>query len=202
MCAHLLAPTISAREARHLFLSIHHIITSAPPRCAPTQPRHRGAFHRARPAVVLSLHHTPAPPPAILPLHGHRPAAAFPVGRLLHRSCAPLRSIELCVDGPSFVQIASRCCAESACCKRMLSVPCVLEVCCKCFHTDVTKVDLDVPYVLQWLYSYVVSVCCKYFICFFRCMLQMFYLDLAYVCNDFKAFSGVLQEFRTYVASV
>ena len=53
--------------------------------------------------------------------------------------------------------------------------------------------------MLQWLYTYVTKVCSKCFICFFRCilqvcltgccicfthMLQVFYLDVAYVCNE------------------
>jgi DNA-directed RNA polymerase subunit N (RpoN/RPB10) len=35
-------------------------------------------------------------------------------------------------------------------------------------------------WMLQWLYAYVVSVCFKCFSCFKR-MLQVFYLDVAYV---------------------
>jgi len=46
------------------------------------------------------------------------------------------------------------------------------------FHLDVAKVDL-VLYMSQWLYTYVASVCFKYFSCFKR-MLQVFYLDIAY----------------------
>jgi hypothetical protein len=34
--------------------------------------------------------------------------------------------------------------------------------------------------MLQWLYTYVASICSKCFNCF-RCMLQAFYLDVAYV---------------------
>jgi hypothetical protein len=34
--------------------------------------------------------------------------------------------------------------------------------------------------MLQWLYTYVVRVCLKYFICFKR-ILQVFYLNIAYV---------------------
>jgi hypothetical protein len=32
--------------------------------------------------------------------------------------------------------------------------------------------------------------------------LQVFHLDVAYVCNDFQVFLGILQVFQTYVASV
>jgi hypothetical protein len=73
------------------------------------------------------------------------------------------------------------------------------------FHMDVAKVDADVAYVAM-----VVNVCCKHlfqmFHLFFpmyvasvlsRCcicfthMLQVFYLDAAYVHNGFKVFLGV-----------
>jgi hypothetical protein len=54
---------------------------------------------------------------------------------------------------------------------------------------------------------HVESVCFRCFIYIY--ILQVFYLyfakidlDIAYVCNDFQGFSGVLQMFRTYVASV
>ena len=33
-------------------------------------------------------------------------------------------------------------------------------------------------------------------------MLYVFYLDIAYACNGFQVFSGVLQVLQTYVASV
>jgi hypothetical protein len=57
--------------------------------------------------------------------------------------------------------------------------------------------------MLQWLYTYVANVCSQCFICVFRRMLQeclseccicfthmleMFYVDVAYVCNGFKCF--------------
>jgi hypothetical protein len=73
------------------------------------------------------------------------------------------------------------------------------------FHMDVAKVDWNVVYVAM-----VVHVCCTpIFINFFRhmlqvclseCyiyfthMLQVFYLDVSYVCNDFQVFSGVFCE--------
>jgi hypothetical protein len=48
--------------------------------------------------------------------------------------------------------------------------------------------------MLQWLYTYVLSVGFKYFICF-RHMLQVFHLDvakvdldIAYICKCFKCF--------------
>ena len=64
--------------------------------------------------------------------------------------------------------------------------------------------------MLQWLYTYVVNVCSQCFICFFRrmlqvclsrcCisfthMLQVFYLDVMYVCNDFQVFLSVFASF-------
>jgi hypothetical protein len=55
---------------------------------------------------------------------------------------------------------------------------------------------------------HVTSVCFKCFRCFIR-MLRVFYLnaakldlDVACVYNGFLVFSGVLQVFQTYVASV
>jgi hypothetical protein len=46
----------------------------------------------------------------------------------------------------------------------------------------VAKVD-RILHMLQWLYTYVASVYFKCFICFFRRMLQVFYLDVAYVSH-------------------
>jgi hypothetical protein len=61
-------------------------------------------------------------------------------------------------------------------------------------------------HMLQWLYTYVVSSCSQCFICFsdvcckcvyldvayvFAHMMQVFYLDVSYVYNGFKCFSGV-----------
>jgi len=46
---------------------------------------------------------------------------------------------------------------------------CMLHV----FHLDIVKVD-RVLYMLQWLYTYVVGVCFKYFRCFKR-VLQVFF---------------------------
>jgi hypothetical protein len=81
---------------------------------------------------------------------------------------------------------------------------------------DVAKVDRDVAYIAM-----VIHACCKslfqMFHLFLRCMLQVFYLDVAYVsricykcfyldvayaCNDFQVFLSVLQVLQTYVASV
>jgi hypothetical protein len=82
--------------------------------------------------------------------------------------------------------------------------------------------------MLLGLYTYVVNVCSRCFICFFRCMLQMclsrccicfihilqvFYLDAAYVCNGFQVLQVFFQVFsdscfkcficlQIYVASV
>jgi hypothetical protein len=61
----------------------------------------------------------------------------------------------------------------------------VADVCCKYFHLDFAKVDLDVAYtcMLQALFSSV-----------FRCLirlLQVFHLNVVYVCNVFQVFLGV-----------
>jgi hypothetical protein len=57
-------------------------------------------------------------------------------------------------------------------------------------------------HMLQWLYTYVASVC---FSCFKR-MLQAFYLDVAYVALAIhvccKCMFQMFQLFQTYVASV
>ena len=41
-------------------------------------------------------------------------------------------------------------------------------------------------HMFQWLYTYAVRVCSKCFICFRR-MLQVFYLDVAFVANVSEA---------------
>jgi hypothetical protein len=51
------------------------------------------------------------------------------------------------------------------------------------------------------IYVHVVSVCFKCFSCFI-CLLQVFHLDVAYVCNDFKCFPCVLQVFHLGVVKV
>jgi hypothetical protein len=69
----------------------------------------------------------------------------------------------------------------------------VSNVCCKWFI-----------WMLQWLYTYVVSVCFKYFSCFKR-ILQVFY-DVAYVVLAIhiccKCMFQMFQLFQTYIASV
>jgi hypothetical protein len=83
----------------------------------------------------------------------------------------------------------------------VLSVRCFRDM-LQVFRMDVAKVDWNVTYVAM-----AVHVCCTpIFISFFRhmlqvclsecCiyfthMLQVFYLDVVYVCNDFQVFSGV-----------
>jgi hypothetical protein len=78
----------------------------------------------------------------------------------------------------------------------VLNVSSILHVCCKCF--------IYILHMLQWLYTYVASICFKWFICFRR-MLQVFYLDVAYVtvaihlyCNCifkyFTCFKHMLQQ--------
>jgi hypothetical protein len=77
-------------------------------------------------------------------------------------------------------------------CTYVSNVSYVLEVCCKCFYLNVAKVDLNVAY------TYMLQV----YRCFIR-LLQVFHLDVAYVCNDFqvffrcfcKCFKRMFQEF-------
>jgi hypothetical protein len=56
----------------------------------------------------------------------------------------------------------------------------------------------NVSSVFQIFVASVLSGCC---VCFTR-MLQVFYIDVAYVCNGFQEFLTVLQVFQTHVASV
>ena len=70
--------------------------------------------------------------------------------------------------------------------------------------------------MLQWLYTYIANVCSQCFICvfgrivasviwmlhMFTHMLQLFYLDIAYVFNCFQVFLGVFKVFQKYVSSV
>jgi len=81
------------------------------------------------------------------------------------------------------------------------------------FHTDVAKVDRDVPYVamvvhvcckrLSQCFSCFSDVCCKFvyldvaYVSHICC--KCFYLDVAYVCNDFQLF---LQVFQMHVSNV
>jgi hypothetical protein len=69
------------------------------------------------------------------------------------------------------------------------------------FHLDVAKVDL-VLHMLQWLYTYVASVCFK---CF-KHMFQVFYLDIAYVAAAIhvcrKCMFQMFHLFQTYFTSV
>ena len=59
-----------------------------------------------------------------------------------------------------------------------------------------------VLHMLQWLYKYATSVCFKCFIC----MLQVFYLDIAYVAVAIdvccKCMFQMFHLFQTFVASV
>jgi hypothetical protein len=95
---------------------------------------------------------------------------------------------------------------------------CVFRCMLHMFNLDIAKVDL-VLHMLQWLY-YVASVlyeCCKWtytyvasvcFKCFirFRCMLQVFYLDVPYVSVAIymccKHLFKIFYLFQTYIASV
>jgi hypothetical protein len=72
--------------------------------------------------------------------------------------------------------------------------------------------------MLQWLYTYVASVCSKCFICFSDICCKYVYLDVAYVSHicckvfyldiahafamTFKCFQVFLQAFQTYVSSI
>ena len=51
------------------------------------------------------------------------------------------------------------------------------------------------------IYLHVASVCFKCFRCFIR-LLQVFYLDVAYVCNGFQVFLQVFQMHVLNVSSV
>ena len=56
--------------------------------------------------------------------------------------------------------------------------------------------------MLQWLCMYVASVCSKCFTCF-RPMLQVFYLDVAYVLDIMlQRLFKIFHLFQTYVANV
>jgi hypothetical protein len=84
--------------------------------------------------------------------------------------------------------------------KRMLQV----------FHVDIAKVERDVAYVAIVVYvcckrlfltfHLFSTICCKcvYYLCITH-MMQLFYLDVVYVCNDFQVF---LQVFETHVSSI
>jgi hypothetical protein len=70
--------------------------------------------------------------------------------------------------------------------RRAPYVLCVLDVCSICFswtlhvfHLDIIKVNM-MFHMLQWLEMYVSNVCFKWF-SYFRHILQVFYLDIAYV---------------------
>jgi hypothetical protein len=82
----------------------------------------------------------------------------------------------------------------------------VLEVCCKYFYNNVTKVDWDIAHVTMAI-PYISSVCSKCFICI-RHMLQVFYLyvakvdlDVAYTCM-LQAYVLSILGVYMYVASV
>jgi hypothetical protein len=70
---------------------------------------------------------------------------------------------------------------SSGCCKSRSGVAYVamtIHVYCKyMFQMYVASVFI---WMLHWLYTYVVSVCFKYLSCF-KHMLQVFYLDVAYI---------------------
>jgi hypothetical protein len=65
----------------------------------------------------------------------------------------------------------------------------ISDICCKCFHLDVAKVDLDVAYTCMLQ----VYVCFRCFIC----LLRVFYLDVVYILQWFSSiFRGFRKCFR------
>jgi hypothetical protein len=58
------------------------------------------------------------------------------------------------------------------------------------FHLDVVKIDM-VLHMLQWLYTYIVNVCFKFFVC----MLQLFYLDIAYIAVAIHVFCKCISKY-------
>jgi hypothetical protein len=80
------------------------------------------------------------------------------------------------------------------------NVSSVSDVCCKCFHLDVTYTCMLHAYVKH------IHACCMRMLNVFRCFvrrLQMLHLDVAYACNDFQVFlECLLQVFQTYVSCV
>jgi hypothetical protein len=58
-------------------------------------------------------------------------------------------------------------------------VSCIFRCMLHMFHLNIVKINL-VLYILQWLYTCVVSICFKGFSCF-KHMLQVFHLDVAYI---------------------
>jgi hypothetical protein len=76
------------------------------------------------------------------------------------------------------------------------------------FRMHVAKVDRDVAYNAMVVHVYCKSLFSMFYLFFqtyvesvFNQMLQVFYLDVAYVCNAFQVFLGVfsLRVFQTHV---
>jgi hypothetical protein len=67
-------------------------------------------------------------------------------------------------------------------------------------YIDIAKVDWDVTHVVMGIYD-ISSVCFKCFICS-RCMLQVFYLDIAYTYMLQAYVSSVSRCFIHMFASV
>jgi hypothetical protein len=86
--------------------------------------------------------------------------------------------------------------------KYIPNVSYVLVLCCnKCFYVASCKCFTYKLHMLQWLYTYVVSVCFKWFNCF-RSMLQVFYLDVPSVIVAIHiCCKHMFHIFETYVAS-
>jgi hypothetical protein len=138
---------------------------------------------RAHPAPLAPAGRARRPPPEPSPVL----LAMVVVVVLARRRLRPQR-LEL--TGPGLPHVAS------ACFKCFRSFVGMFQV----FHADVTKVDRNVAYVVM-----VIHVCCKcvfpmfhlffrrtlqvclsrYYICFTH-ILQVFYMDVAYVCNCFS----------------
>jgi hypothetical protein len=67
------------------------------------------------------------------------------------------------------------------------------DVCCKCVYLDVAYIFM---YILQVFYLNVAYVCNGFHVYLdvayvFTHILQVFYLNVAYVCNRFQVFLGV-----------
>jgi hypothetical protein len=99
-----------------------------------------------------------------------------------------LCGIELCIDEPRFAQIARRCYAESAYCKRMFQV---FQV----FHMHVASVSRGYCIYCHG-YTRMLQVYCSKCFSFFEHMLQVFYLNVAYVSHIcYKCFIWMLYCF-------
>jgi hypothetical protein len=140
--------------ARQL-LAAHQGCLLSRPLCSPGAPLHQCLTNAALTASCRCS--SSAMPPL-----GHR------------RRCLHLGTGELLAPESSSVTTSFRCVYLSC-------VSDVLEVCCKCFHIDVAKVDRDVAYIVM-----VMHACCKgvfqmFHLIFQKHVASVFILDVAYV---------------------